>query len=952
MDQPSITLDDEVRFAGYRTSATRFVQDTLSASTVTADNYHPGVQRIEFYEQLIERPGGLSVYDHVRENPPNGISYEEALYDRVTGSASELLVLIGGLGAGKSTAIKYLCDSIQSRRPAIDKLYPCECHPCVRKPIVVDCLDLDRTFTSNAAEVEVLMRIRREVYIQLIDEWFIHNSQDPQALHSDERKVLRRLLIANDLYHWADAESLDFPIALHASNLELYCDLFIFGPQTWNVSTLVRDYGHAANSLDHALQETLSDVGVAKRFTALVLGFWLRACNPKSPLSLVVVDNLDLQPTDNIEQIVNHLHDLDTRNHSLRLLVPLRPSSIVPHGFTKHQKYMYHYGPNCFSLIRSRLERHILLKTRAELVGLPQDGKPFAVTPTHEEHMCLVVSAYIYALICVAGLQRAASHGKEVARPNVAKDYNILHVMRFSTAATQNLAETLVAVVGTSARYAIEQLRRYFDHAYSNSPFLRQVETAGISMGAPSRIKIPFGQIISAVLGVHASDTRQNSLANLFAPTTVRANPKLPSLAKLRILAFLAIKGRVRVGDVVASLGQHGIPVEVAIEALNYLHTKNRLLLWFSRNSDLSVDHPDLQQYAVISEHGQSYLQKLAGDFEYGWFCAQQILADSTRDEVDNFQVRLRAYQYLMSNIADIDWKQLTFRRCSAAMTWPLHASEIRADEMLSLFILYSSFERVTSSSVAVTLSVREYEQPWVDELVDIVGLVADLILKGQELYEIYFGNNGYLLSYKSKIDQCKREVDRLIGNSFFERIKVSIERLVQSWTAGPFTVNDALPEPDDGPDADYLKYFRSISQQPFSREERHSYGMTLVALERLMRRRSILRNLLASRFPSYSLVARELPLLIGDTKDVRDHVTLLPSVSLPLTGWLETNLAVFESCEKVLSDNSFRVEDMTTQAKMDEKKIFASNIAGAFVLLAQRLGVQNFNHLKVLWSI
>lgn len=953
--------DDAMRFTAYRANVGPFIQDIVSAAVIDDADYVPGTQRIDFYEQLFQSAGGFLIYDYKRSTKPaNAGPYEEALYQRVASPIPGLLVLIGGLGSGKSTAVRHLFATLEARREELGILHPCTCNPCVRRPIIVDCLDLDRTFSTNECEAEVMMRIRREAYRQIIDEWHLQNGDDPAKLRNEDRKVLRRLVIANDIYHWADGEALEFPAQLHTPALTLPDDLLSYTPKDWNVPVLTRDYLAAANELDAPIQDAISNVGLGKRFTALILGFWLRSCNPRSPNSLIVVDNLDQQPTDNIEQIVNHLHDLDVRHRGLRLLLPMRPSSIVPHGFTKNTNYMYHYGPNCFDLIYKRLHKYVLSRPRSELVAKLGHGRPFAVTPSPEEITCFLVVTYIYSLICINGLRPGLGDDADDIRPRVHADHDFLHRINFAGAAVQQLADTLAAVVGTCGRYATDQLRRYFDHVYGRHSFLRQIEAAGLAKGASPRLGVPFGQIVSSVLGAHDADSGLTGLANLYSPTRVRPNTKHPTLAKLRVLAFLAVRARVRVSDVIAALAQYGIPWEVSIDALNYLHAKNRLLLWFSRNTDLPTDSPDIEQYVVISEHGQAYLKDLVGDFEYVWFCAQQILAIATSDNVRTFRTRLSDYSQLLADLSMIEWKQMTFRRCSSATVWTVSSSDVDGEEMLSLFILYSSLERALRSAA---VAVRRKDSQYVEDVVGVIEALVNLILTRQDDYEVYYGDDGYVNTYALKIDKSRREVERLRGDLAFISINTKLDELVRTWShpAGglePMQVGDGrrarevAVAPGVRSDRAWVEFVNGIASSALRPEERHACASLGAALMPLLARRETLSRTLATRFPVFSLVDHELALLVEETKVALDAAERLAAYARPLLDWLERELAGTADLREVLNANAFRIPDLTSMQEMDGLKTRANNISTAYVALAQRLGATTTQHLAVRWSV
>jgi len=862
-----------------------------------------------------------------------------------------MLVLIGGLGSGKSTAMRYLCDLITRRRNEIAAQYPCQCNPCVRRPLIVDC-NIDRDMSVAECESEILERLRRAIYVRLLDEWFRSNNLEPASIRDTDRKVLRRLLIANDIYHFSESERTELPVGLHTRALELPEDLLLFSPQDWNLPKLVRDHTRAADDIDHAIETASADPALARRFTALVIACWLSRCNRQSPNNLIVMDNLDQQPTDNIDELMNRFNDLEEHHRGLRLLVPLRPSSIVPHGFTRNIRYMFHYGPNCFDMIYRRLSKYVLLQNREALATALARNRSGNAVPPREETTLFLVATYLYALICINGMRDAVAAVDDV-RPNVHEDEANLHNLRLAGTAIQQLADTLEAIVGTCGRYATDQLSRYFDHIYSHTTFLRQVEISGLAMGVAPRLPVPYGQIVSAILGAPEAELGANvtGLANLYSPSEPRANPSLPSLAKVRVLAFLAARRRVRVKAVTAALAQYGLPVEIAIEALNYLHTKKRLLLWFSHNANLKVTPADLEQYVVISEHGLAYLKDLVGDFEYVWFCAQQLVPRATAESEGFFVDRLQDYRNLLIDFARTEWKQMTFRRLAAGGESTTLPDDVRHDEMLTLFILYSSFERALRGAV---FSSSRIEPENISEVAIVLDAIIDTIVRCQKDYQLYYGHNGYLAAYSRKIERCLAAAKGMSDKTQFASLKPKLTEVVESWSAPLVAIlragADILPAGDE-PDQIWESFVEGLPSST-SAAEAHARESLLVALRPFMERRRRVRRYLSRSFPQYGWIEHQVELLVGSSKVLYDVADRLAGYTAPLLGWLSKEAEGLEEVQITLAANRFSVPELVTMEMMDGFKQRANNISTAYVCLAQRLAVANADHLEVRWSI
>lgn len=945
--------DDRQRFFAYSVNVNTFVQTTLGAAIIDDVDYIAGTERIDFHEKLVTR-GSLQIYDYRRDGVRIEGTYEEALFQRLLSLPASLLVLVGGLGSGKSTVVRHLTKMITDRQTEICATFPCECKPCARYPVTVNCIDIDRSYSLDDAVAEVLRLIRREIYEHTIDEWLHRQGHDANALSDEQRKVLRRLLIANDIYKWADAESLHFPSSLHTPALTLTGKSVLAKSLTQcRVENLFARYEDATDLLDQPLDVIVHDINEAKKLTSVVVGFHLRPCARSSPNNLIIVDNLDQQPTEHIEAIVNHLHDLAARLPGLRILVPLRPSSITPQGFTYNPEYMYHYGPNCYDLVFRRLSRYVLGRSKAELrapIGAP---RTFVKTPAPEEEFCFLVATYLYALIALRGLRPAADPDADVV-PEVHPDLEFLHRVSFSGAALQHLSDTLGAIVGTCGRYAIAQLTRYFHHIYMHPFFLTQALAAGLSMGVDAKLHAPYGLVVTALLGDYDGQPGVTALANLYAPTELGANPGRPSLAKLRILAFLAKRYRVYVHDIARELALFGIPYAITIEALNYLHEKNRLLLWFSRNSDLTRDGKDDEQYVIISEHGQAYLKNLAGDFEYMWFCSQQLVARATGDRLTSFGSRLNDYSRLVIAFGASEWKQMTFRRFASGVLWS-ETNEIEEGEMLILYVLYSSLRRGLNSAV-VAARQQAATRAYVADIVTTVTAVSEAIMTWQDKYEIYYGGNGYLVRYGALIAECKTAIEKSMDSASLAGARDALGAVLESWSrgavqSGAFAEDLLARQVLD----DQVAWEQFLGAMPFSitpSTEWLSPDHVGATRRRLLLRRHALRNLLQSRLPTYGVVESNLSMLIDEISLARDTARQIASLNPLFSEWIEDERSVLEQIHRGLVDNAFKVGARCDFGEMDTLKERANNISALLVRLARRVGANRTDHLAVRWSL
>ena len=945
--------DDRQRFFRYSTNVNTFVQTVLGAAIIDDDDYIAGTERIDFHEKLLTGRT-FPIFDYKQEgNGPDG-TYEEALFQRLLAEPTSILVLVGGLGAGKSTAVNHLVRMIASRQPEVQVAFPCDCSPCLRAPITPNCIDIGRSYSSEDAVIEVLRLIRRDVYEHLMDEWLGRQGLAPNAVSHSERKVLRRLIIANDIYRWADAEALPFPANLHTAALALRDskeNLLSLSLQECRAKALFEQYAEASDLLDQEINTVVHTLNVAKKFTAVVVGFYVRKCDIRNANNTIIVDNIDQQPTEHIEQIVDHLHDLCAKLPGLRILLPLRPSSIAPQGFTYTPEYMYHYGPNCFDLVFRRLQKRVLSQSRDALKRTGK-GNIFVRHPTPEEELCFLVAVYLYTSIALRGLH-ASADTETVVVPEVHQDLEFLHRVTFSGATLKRLSDTLGAIVGKCGRYAIAQLKRYFHHIYAHPFFLKQVLASTLMMGQSAKLQAPYALIVTALLGDYEGQAGMSALANLYAPTEHGPNPGRPSLAKLRTLAFLSRRFRVRIADVIRELAAYGIPREVAVGALNYLHDKSRLLLWFSRNSDLRGGKADDEQYVVISEHGQAYLRHLVGDFEYMWFCSQQIAARATGDDYTTFRIRLADYSRLVSEFASTEWMQITFRRWASDVVWE-ETEHLYEGEMLTLYVLYSSLERAVGGAFGARRT-READD-FLGDVITTTRALCTLILQCQQKYEFYYGGNGYLSRYGALLSDCRSIVERAIDVEVLAPLRKALTEVFDSWSAQPHQqapfAHDLLAEQPFDDQVAWEQFIAGIPFEVTPSPEWVAADAVGARRRRLLLRRQALRQLLETRVPTYGIVETNLELLIGELAKARDAAQSVSSASASFVDWVDSERTLLDEILHNLKQNSYKVTALSFSAEMDELKHRANNMSSLLVRLATHIGVSRKDHLIVRWSL
>ncbi|MEM7049248.1 MAG: hypothetical protein AAF604_06290 [Acidobacteriota bacterium] len=933
----------------YFPNVANFLKGTIFADRLENldSDYLPGTQRFRFYQRR-ERPR-LEIFDH----KAMGLDYEEALLERVQlDFPVNFHVVVGGLGSGKSTAVRKLRASIIERRKQLQDQNPCSCEPCDREPINIDLMaQLASTPARNAVQ-EIARAIRFKIYGALLNTWIKDSPESQKAIEDNPRamKVIRRLLLANDIAAWADNERPgSYPLDLEHPDCLLDDPLLQQRPTATLIDELVTRFRKGTTSFASRLNAITSDPETSYSLASTVVGFYISQCSAENPCNLIVVDNIDELPTEHIEQVAARVQRLAALTSKCRFIMPVRPSSLGLEGFVNNPNYMFHYGPNCFEMMLQRISEKLLLVPREELIPL------FTKRPSKEEIDVLLVTAYLYSLMLAAGNFDSLGQPVTLAecRPQVHPNHDFLTSISVGGKPLGHLGRTIGAIVGTSGRYATATASRFFYHIYQDGQVLDYLFSRGLRIRKEVALQIGYSHSISAILGDPGEGPTESRLVNLFRPSSFSTHPGWPTLARVRILLLLQRRLRVRVGEVLASLALYGVPVEVGLQSLNALHNKDRLLVWFSRNKDLRNRKQHLSQDVVISEHGLAYLESVVVDFEYLWFCASQLGARFVGEGPANFRARVGEFVSILSMIAKTDSKQLLFSRLSGQGLWKDSAE---SEQFLGLWLAYAALPRALSgASVAADRSGnKKYEQEVTDSAAELLTVCLEL----QEIYRIFFGSNGYLVTYEEPVARARVALTRALtegklGGDDFEEIGRS---LLSSWKeqASIERFPESQVQVSDSPKEDLIeslsrfgaafpglsKSIKALSEREVAQQE---YGRFLIQRERL-------KTLISSRVPTTSMLAAQLRRTTIQAELAKSHLSRNAATGAKLTRWTAEQVEGLDSFHEDLVAYNFKIEGFPKKREMDEFKGRVAKISDLVMELGQFLGVQTPEVLALRW--
>jgi hypothetical protein len=938
-----------------------FLADTLCKEEIDDQDYVPGSGRIEFHARQLRNQRQLPIEEHrPSADAARANEFEEALFERLLQPRDfNLLVLLGGLGAGKTTTVKFLHRRFKERREQLREGFHCPCPTCHREPIYLDfrALGEKRGLRAESVVAEVFRGIRLHTYHRIISEWLHRIGLQPSRIAAldPDYLVLRRLLISNDLLRFHGAEHSGLT-GLAAADLNLDFSLTQARLREDEISALVQRHRPAALTYQQQLRDVAEDPTHSQDLMVVTLQFFLYRCNPGNPMNLIIIDNLDQLPTAKIEDLLSELHDVATRTSGLPLLVPLRPSSINPYGFVREMVFRYHYGPNNFEMILNRLQRYILLRSREDLKrsrALHQDS-PFHHSPSNVEVDILLILAYLYAKIMVNGLRGARSQETTILKH---KDHAFLDQVSIGRGALLSLAETVDALVGACCRYAFDVLKRYFFNCYGNVGLIRRLASAHIAGQVGPSVRIQYADLVACLLRDPIGGGKVSRVANLFLPTQVGSNPGWPSLVKLRILGLLSRDQRKQVGAIVQRLANFGVPAELTLEALNSLQDKFRLLLWFSTNRRLDLrDDRSLEEDVVISEHGERYFRRVIGDFEYVWYCATSLYERQYTPGGLKFTMKLDDYRRLIHQVGLTEWKQICFERFRAGSLADIGGVG-NATSMSVLTVLYSSLARVLLST-GIAMRVHGQRTKLSTELSPLLEAICQELLFWQGKYEVAYDSNYYLYVYEEELKELIASVAETASEKYVSgALKASLVKLHHSWTREPKGRNSLRLHA--------VTYFPA--EEVATVLARHGSGLipgiegwtkstdlnrrAAVFLARFLETRSQLATVLGSGLPTYSEIFRAVSHLLGDIQAVVASAGEVGAAGETLLHWCVDERAVLLRTSETLKDNRYDVLPVSTFDAMSDCKNRFNNIAEATEQLARHCAVRETWHLSHRWQ-
>ena len=400
-------------------------------------DYVQGSRRIDYDDDTLSRAQRARV-EYLKQDGGKGLEpYETALHRRVrVQKTRNLIVLVGGLGSGKTTTVGNLALELGGQQTFIRRQLMCDCKgrpDCFRVPNHIDNSYLYDNYSAEDVVKEVLRNIRNTALTAIVQRWLspVSTFERPLKVAAEHRAVLEDVILCTDVRHLARQSNLDRSVIPRSMRRDRG-GLLEETPTPELVNDVVKEFSKYSVAVEEEIAKLTQPE--LDRLTSNVLFLNLKSCTaspdpPKSPkvlnpLNLVIVDNVDQLPTEHIEAVLASLESLAAVNKNFQIIVPLRPSSFGEGALTKILPQVLHYGPSSFEVVLRRICTNIFQKprkaTHALLFDSPlplparkgdKDDKDEADTRERQqsELETFLLATNLYAQIMYAGLRAVKS---------------------------------------------------------------------------------------------------------------------------------------------------------------------------------------------------------------------------------------------------------------------------------------------------------------------------------------------------------------------------------------------------------------------------------------------------------------------------------------------------------------------------------------------------------------
>jgi len=952
-----VRKNTELRYARYLERIDKWVDDHLCfRSLPTEEDYVPGRHSTPL-QAVMSDDALMGLHDDE--------TYLATLVSRLEESSDEnLFAAIGALGLGKTTTANFLRRRVAKRNSKVEG-FP----ESVWEPVLVDFLpDHGRDHRTE----DLGQRVRTKLLNNIIDDWWATGKM-PTPIGNAMRAIVQYLLLLDPIEAWATASDQHrYPVPTGDDPIsDVDVPSVLDSPPTPELLDLLQTrFGNRRRRLRKYVKRLSETAEDNADLAASVIGFYLERYRVDDALHVIIVDNVDQLPSDDIAEIVHQLYSLARRNEAMRFLISMRPGSWAGlGGAVDHLTGVPHCGPCRYELVYQRLCRHVLGRPRHVLMEsrsrasryMASDGRPAVFDgPVSEEVNALLITSFVYARLMLAGMSGEKSVGADFdALAHVHEDHKpMLSRLQAHGNSLCRAANTLGALVGLSGRHAVAHLSQFFNDFYGKPAFLAD---ACRRLGDPGRtvVQIPYRRLIEGVLFDSASyHERLGHAINLFRPVKRIRNTQWPSLVFLRTLTFLEqIDGAVYARHVVDHLADFGIPSEIAVKAMNALHDRRRRLVWFTRSHELI--HGKLgDARVVLSECGKMYLKHIIGDFDYLWACAAAIT--HSRPSTTNFPERLRLFVGLVRDAAHVEWKQNAFRMSSSSEPIPVDG-HCGTEPSLSLRVLYSSAAQAAPVGAgALQRARRRPDQPSDDEYIrdlgEYIGALARLIVECEDRYAACFGHDGYVGVYEMAIRQALTTflgVERRLGSRLMEYDTQSIRQMIERWQARLTNLDAIKNQPAAAPAAprhavaraaELARGFLPVSLEAIDNAEAKRLKLTAYRAEV-----GRVTEALSRRLPHYG----ELLSAANNLRDNAEHLVKTATsagaaAGAELIAWANTEHAWWSSRAEELAAHAYiTTGDLHDYVTTNDRKDRFNSLLAVYHNVLVHLGVASAYRIK-----
>lgn len=699
------------------------------------------------HRNTFARAEDISAFPNIKIQLLDPESFETSLHNRLLDDGDprkNIIILIGGLGSGKTTTTCQLIGNLRSS-PRGGR--------GTRREIVKSIFE-GNTLGSREPSAKVAPKVLLKFWSDLADSVIDDFSSSTLTV---ERRAGLRLSVLREIADFAEARSIQIPPSIY--------DLDLPRPisRISNTDKIPQSSRTICQKYIRSLGATEEDSDFPELLNATICYLTDKHREGAAPKHIVfVADNLDRVVASSATAAMAAVRRATYNCHDVRTLIPLRPTSLVSdpefYGFVDS---VAHYSPTEFELMSQRLQYFIFSRSRQELrdgyeiedstdPAAPKRVNLFLNTPSEFEIDFLLAACCLFRAVMWYGLNLPEPDG--TPHPPITAfhpDHACFGGISLDLDAGMDMARMLKTVNGSNLRSAFIHAQSILERMYAEPKplekaivevkarkLLRPRDAPESAENGPVLVE-PISYVAESILIGDSGRLGSELIVNLFEPVEEEWPPAGRSrpvgLVHLYVLKCIAKHRVVNNARLRRTLSLFGISQKQIRSSTSSLAQSMSKLVWPSER-DGSKDSTSF----TLSERGVSYVEDLDYRFDYLWACSAALnpLAGAR-----NFRAKVEAVEWLLDGLLHVECRHLRWCLIAGFPDGDFGLETIRS-YLHVLPICYRAVASLSeiSSGVLWKRSRASAPEDYSRDIVSAMGAIALLLERVERSFVCLFG--------------------------------------------------------------------------------------------------------------------------------------------------------------------------------------------------------------------